>query len=184
MKRTTLNEISTSVGGALVACIFVFGSNPGLYSEAHADFVEPPITITEEDVCDASPEYQEEIVIDIQPETTATDEEIELIARLTMAEAEGEPEEGQRLVIDSILNRMDSPSFPNTINNVIYQKNQYSAMWNGRIDRCVATDSLIELVEDELNERTDHSVVYFRTGHYSSYGSPVKKVGHHYFSAE
>lgn len=29
-----------------------------------------------------------------------------------MAEAEGEPEEGQRLVIDTILNRVDDPCFP------------------------------------------------------------------------
>ena len=38
-------------------------------------------------------------------------EDIELIALVTMAEAEGECEEGKRLVIDTILNRVDSVYF-------------------------------------------------------------------------
>ena len=48
-------------------------------------------------------------------------EEIELIALVTMAEAEGEPEEGKRLVIDTILNRVDFGEFPSTVTEVIYQ---------------------------------------------------------------
>ena len=47
-------------------------------------------------------------------------EEIELIALVTMAEAEGEPEEGKRLVIDTILNRVDFGEFPSTVTEVIY----------------------------------------------------------------
>lgn len=77
----------------------------------------------------------ENISVDI-PEVTATpvsigaksvvsDTDIELIALLTMAEAEGECEEGQRLVIDTVLNRVDNPHFPDNIYDVVYQKNQY-----------------------------------------------------------
>ena len=44
-----------------------------------------------------------------------TDEEIELIALVTLSEAEGECEEGKRLVIDTILNRISSSYFPNTV---------------------------------------------------------------------
>ena len=51
-------------------------------------------------------------------------EDIELIALVTMAEAEGECEEGKRLVIDTILNRIDSEHFPDTASGVIYQANQ------------------------------------------------------------
>lgn len=61
-----------------------------------------------------------------EPEPLATREEIELLALCTMAEAEGECEQGQRLVIDSVLNRVDDPHFPNTISEVIWQKNQYA----------------------------------------------------------
>lgn len=67
-----------------------------------------------------------------------------------MAEAEGECEEGKRLVIDTILNRVDSISFPNTVYEVVYQPSQFSSMWNGRVDRCYIDDYICQLVEEEL----------------------------------
>ena len=57
-------------------------------------------------------------------------EDISLIALVTMAEAEGECEEGKRLVIDTILNRVDSEHFPNNVYDVVYQRNQFSSIWN------------------------------------------------------
>ncbi len=111
-----------------------------------------------------------------------TDEEVELIALLTMAEAEGESEYGQRLVIDTVLNRVDSEHFPNTVHDVVYQKNQYSSMTGERVTRCWVKEELCELVRSELKERTDYDVVFFRTKHYHSYGVPLFQVGSHYFS--
>lgn len=64
-------------------------------------------------------------------DTNISDDDIELIALVTMAEAEGECEEGKRLVIDTILNRVNSDSFPNTVYEVVYQPSQFSSMWNG-----------------------------------------------------
>ena len=111
-----------------------------------------------------------------------TDEEVELIALLTMAEAEGECEYGQRLVIDTVLNRVDSEHFPGTVNDVVYQKNQYSSMTGERVTRCWVKEELCELVRSELKERTDYDVVFFRTKHYHSFGTPMFQVGAHYFS--
>lgn len=71
-----------------------------------------------------------------QAQANDTREEIELLALCTMAEAEGECEQGQRLVIDSVLNRVDNPHFPDTISEVIWQKNQYAGMYGDRITRC------------------------------------------------
>lgn len=101
---------------------------------------------------------------------------------LTMAEAESEDEYGQRLVIDSVLNRMDSEHFPDTVHDVIYQKNQYSSMTGERVTRCWVKEELCELVCSELKERTDYDVVFFRTGHYHPYVTPLFQVGAHYFS--
>lgn len=116
-------------------------------------------------------------------ENKVSDEDIELLALLTMAEAEGECEEGKRLVIDTVLNRVDSDEFPDTIHDVIYQKKAYTSMWNGRVDRVEITDEVIQLVKEELESRTNTDVLYFRTGHYSSYGTPLFKVENHYFSS-
>lgn len=112
-----------------------------------------------------------------------TEEEIELIALVTMGEAEGETELGKRLVIDTILNRMDNSHFPDTIHDVIYQKNQFSVMWNGRIDRCYIMPEIVELVKEELLERTDYDCVFFMAGGYSRYGKPMFQECCHYFSS-
>lgn len=110
-------------------------------------------------------------------------EDIELIALVTMAEAEGESEEGKRLVIDTILNRMDSDIWPDTAYGVIYQPNQFEAMWNGRVDRCYVRDDICQLVIEELRSRTNNEVVFFMAGDYSTYGTPLFQVGNHYFSS-
>lgn len=109
-------------------------------------------------------------------------EDVELIALVTMAEAEGECEEGKRLVIDTVLNRMDSEYFPDTVYEVIYQPNQFSSMWNGRVDRCEVREDICELVYEELESRTNYDVVFFTAGEYSAYGVPMFQVGNHYFS--
>lgn len=114
---------------------------------------------------------------------TISAEDIELLALVTVAEAEGESEYGKRLVIDTILNRVDHPKFPSTIRGVIYQKNQFTSMWNGRTSRCVVTDEVRQLVKEELESRKNKQVIFFQTGGYSRYGKPLFKEGCHYFSA-
>lgn len=111
-----------------------------------------------------------------------SDEDIALIALVTMAEAEGECEEGKRLVIDTILNRMDSEHFPDTAYDVVYQPYQFSSMWNGRVDRCEVQEDICQLVREELESRTNHEVIFFTAGCYSDYGVPMFQVENHYFS--
>lgn len=120
--------------------------------------------------------------VTIEPEPKMSREDIELIALLTMAEAEGECEEGKRLVIDTVLNRVDSDEFPNTVKDVIYQKNQFTSMWNGRVDRCYVMEEICQLVEEELESRTNSEVVFFHAGKYGKYGTPLFSVENHYFS--
>lgn len=119
----------------------------------------------------------------VEAENQVSDEDIALIALLTMAEAEGECEEGQRLVIDTVLNRVDNPHFPDNIYDVVYQKNQYSGMRPPRIDRCWVKDELVQLVREELENRTDYDVIFFRTERYSDYGVPMFQIEDHYFSS-
>ena len=113
---------------------------------------------------------------------TLNKDDLELIALVTMAEAEGENEYGKRLVIDTILNRVKSRHFPNTIREVIYQPNQFTSMWNGRIDRCSVDDDICQLVMEEFLSQTNDEVIFFRTDRYSDFGTPLFKVGNHYFS--
>ena len=109
-------------------------------------------------------------------------EDVKLIALFTVAEAEDEPEYGQRLVIDTILNRIDSDEFPNTASGVLYQKGQFSVATNGRLSRCTIDDDICKLVEEEMEERTNDEVLYFRASHYHSFGTPITYSGNTYFS--
>ncbi len=112
-----------------------------------------------------------------------TQEEIDLIALVVMAEAEGETELGKRLVVDTILNRMDDPHFPDTVHDVVYYPNAFSVMWNGRIDRCCVMPDIVDLVKEELLNRTNYECVFFMAGGYSAYGEPMFQECCHYFSS-
>lgn len=58
-----------------------------------------------------------------------------LLAKIAMAEAEGEDTEGKALVILTVLNRVWAPQFPGTIEEVITQPNAFASYWDGRWDR-------------------------------------------------
>lgn len=106
----------------------------------------------------------------------------ELLAKITMAEAGDQSEEGIRLVIDVILNRVDSPKWPNDIRGVVYQKGQFSPIWNGRFEKCYARNDILALVDEELENRLNYEVTYFRMYRYHNFGTPLFKCGDHYFS--
>lgn len=126
-------------------------------------------------------------VVTIKPleeeEASLPYEDISLIALVTMAEAEGECEEGKRLVIDTILNRVDSEHFPDNVYDVVYQRSQFSSIWNGRIDCCEVKEDICQLVREELRSRTNTDVIFFTAGEYSKYGVPMFQVENHYFSS-
>ena len=111
-----------------------------------------------------------------------TDDEIDLIALVTMAEAEGESEYGKRLVIDTIINRVKSDEFPDTVHDVIYQPYHFESMWNGRVDVCYVDEDICDLVREEIAITTDEYAIFFCAGDYSLYGTPMYQVGNHYFS--
>ena len=60
-----------------------------------------------------------------------------LLARLVYAEAGGESDEHQQAVASVVLNRMNSDKFPDSIDEVIYQRNplQYACIEDGNIDK-------------------------------------------------
>lgn len=144
------------------------------------DFTSSPPAVVDM----AEPEEPIEYIIPVVEEPKLSESEIELIALVTMAEAEGESEKGKRLVISTILNRVDSDLryFPDTVTEVIYQPAQFSSMWNGRVDRCYVDEDICELVREELILRTNNDVLYFHADRYGKYGTPMFSEGNHYFS--
>lgn len=172
----------------LIAAVLFTGVS---YSTQPVSAPEPPDTYETmfTDFKSSSENYSSEpialeIRTELEPiEPLASEEDIELLALLAMTEAEGENEEGQRLVIDVALNRVDDPHFPDTVYDVVYQENQFSGMYGERLARCYVTDEFVQLVREELENRTNYDVIFFRTEHYHSYGVPMFQVGAHYFSS-
>lgn len=62
-----------------------------------------------------------------------SDNDLRIMANAVYGEARGEPFEGQVAVAAVILNRVKSPSFPNTPNGVIFQPRAFTAVADGQI---------------------------------------------------
>ena len=64
--------------------------------------------------------------------------DLQLLARLISAEARGEPYIGQVAVGAVVLNRVEHPSFPNTLADVIYQTDAFTCLYDGQFDEPIA----------------------------------------------
>lgn len=73
-----------------------------------------------------------------------------LLARLVHAEAEAEPYSGKVAVAAVILNRVESPKFPNTLAGVVYQPLAFESVANGRIYTNPSSDA-IKAAGDAIN---------------------------------
>lgn len=79
------------------------------------------------------------------PKPAFTSEEQALLARLVEAEAKGEPFAGKVAVATVVLNRVDSPDFPDTIKEVIYEKTggsyAFTPVQNGTINNIPSVET-------------------------------------------
>lgn len=82
--------------------------------------------------------------------STQSSSDLNLLAHAVYAEARGEPYAGQVAVAAVILNRVKSPSFPNTISGVIYQPWAFSSVNDGQIN-LTPNQTAIKAAQDALN---------------------------------
>lgn len=113
------------------------------------------------------------------------------LAKIAMAEAEGEDTEGKALVILVVLNRVWSDEFPDTIEEVITQKKQFAAYENGRYDRvepnedCYRALALVQT--SHWNESRNATYFERTTGEKTWHNSNLKELfthGNHTFYIE
>ena len=111
-----------------------------------------------------------------------------LLARVISAEARGEPYQGQVAVGAVILNRVEHPSFPNTIAGVVYQPGAFTCMVDGQIDQPVASSAL-RAAQEALNgsDPSGGAIYYFNPSTATSawiWSRPlIKVIGKHRFCA-
>ena len=74
----------------------------------------------------------------------------ELLARIISAEARGESYIGQVAVGAVVLNRVEHPSFPDTVSGVVYQSGAFSCLYDGQFYEPVA-ESAYSAARDAIN---------------------------------
>lgn len=118
-----------------------------------------------------------------------TQDEIDLLERLVYCEARGESEQGQIAIVNVIFNRLNDDEFPNTITDVIYQKNQFSPVSNGAIYNAKPDEKVKQSVQKALRGEkviSDESVYFFATWVRSnhpirSHVNILQTIGVHHF---
>ncbi|MGV2941350.1 cell wall hydrolase [Mesobacillus sp. LC4] len=114
------------------------------------------------------------------------EEEVKLLARLVHAEAKGEPYEGKVAVAEVVLNRVENEQFPDSVKEVIYQKNAFQPVQNGAINK-PAGEEAIKAVEDALENENKIDSLYFynpdtATSQWIFTRDVVKTIGKHAFA--
>lgn len=112
--------------------------------------------------------------------------DIQLMANAVYGEARGEPYEGQVAVAAVILNRVNSPSFPNTAAGVIFEPRAFTAVADGQI-YLTPNETAKRAVLDAINgwDPSSNATYYFNPDTATSpwiWTRPqIKKIGKHIF---
>ena len=112
--------------------------------------------------------------------------DIQLMANAVYGEARGEPYIGQVAVAAVILNRVNSPTFPNTVSGVIFEPLAFTAVADGQI-WLTPNENAKKAVLDAINgfDPTENAIYYFNPNTATSswiWGRPqIKRIGKHIF---
>ena len=121
---------------------------------------------------------EEEAIVNEEP--VVIYDSIDMLAKCVEAEAGNQGLLGKRLVVDVILNRVDSDRFPNDVASVISAHGQFS-VYPYMMQRVTVTEETVEAITLELERRTDNRILYFNTRHFKKWYTPAYQCGDHYF---
>lgn len=112
--------------------------------------------------------------------------DIKLLSQAVYSEARGEPYEGQVAIAAVILNRLNHPTFPNTIAGVIFEPLAFTAVADGQF-YMAPNETAKKAVFDAINgwDPSESAVYYFNPDTATSpwiWGRPqIKRIGKHIF---
>ena len=155
--------------------------------------------VTEDNVETEIPteETVEQVVMEETPEAltgnsfSLEDQEYQVLLKIVEAEAGCEDTEGRMLVANVVMNRVRNGYFPNTVTEVVYQKQdgtaQFSPVSDGRIDTVNVSQGTIDAVARVMNgEDISQGALFFRSvrsrsGWFDQKLSRVLEHGNHIF---
>ena len=155
--------------------------------------------VTEDNVETEIPteETAEQVVMEETPEAltgnsfSLEDQEYQVLLKIVEAEAGCEDTEGRVLVANVVMNRVRNGYFPNTVTEVVYQRQdgtaQFSPVSDGRIDTVNVSQGTIDAVARVMNgEDISQGALFFRSvrsrsGWFDQKLSRVLEHGNHIF---
>ena len=142
-------------------------------------------------------ETAEQVVVEETPEAltensfSLEDQEYQVLLKIVEAEAGCEDTEGRMLVANVVMNRVRNGNFPNTVTEVVYQRQdgtaQFSPVSDGRIDTVNVSQGTIDAVARVMNgEDISQGALFFRSvrsrsGWFDQKLSRVLEHGNHIF---
>ncbi|MBO3443947.1 cell wall hydrolase [Clostridium sp. CCUG 7971] len=161
---------------SLLVSIYVFIPTQQVLAEGmKIQDSEKPLTIKSNTV-----EKRKEVI-------SITNEELLLLSKLITGEARGESYEGQVAVAAVVINRVKDSRFPNSIKDVIYQKNAFSVVNDGSINM-QPTESAYKAAREALYglDPTNQAIYFWNpeiaTCKWIRTLDPYMRIGNHVFA--
>lgn len=112
---------------------------------------------------------------------------VNMMAHVVNGEARGESYEGQVAVAAVLLNRVESSEFPETINNVIFQRNAFTAINDGQYQLQPSKTSYRAVKDAFLGWDPSNGAVYYYnpnlvTDQWIFTRTVIKQIGSHRFA--
>ncbi|MEG1311360.1 MAG: cell wall hydrolase [Romboutsia sp.] len=134
-----------------------------------------------------SPNAKSDLVEERKEVINITNEELLLLSKLITGEARGESYEGQLAVAAVVINRVKDSRFPDSIRDVIYQKNAFSVVKDGSINM-QPTESTYKAAQEALYglDPTNEAIYFWNpeiaTCKWIRTLEPYMRIGNHVFA--
>lgn len=157
---------------------------PTLFEGMNVEKIEEVVVAPQETV------KTEKVVTEVKSVSTNysfSTEELDLLARIVRAEAQAEPFEGKVAVAAVVLNRLESPKFPDTIRGVIYQRGQFQPVRNGAINKPADEESkrAVQAALSEMRHIAKEALFFYNptiaTSRWLDSRATAVKIGRHVF---
>ncbi len=150
-KQGSTGSVVTQIQQKLVNWGYFSGPVDGIYGSktvSAVKYFQRRNGLTADGKC--GPKTLAALGIQVSETNQSTAGDVDLLARLISAEARGEPYTGQVAVGAVVLNRVESPAFPNSLSGVIYQSGAFTCLQDGQFWGNV-TDSAYRAARDAMN---------------------------------
>ena len=137
-----------------------------------------------------SQEERDTLPVEVKASVAGMDvKEFKMLSAVCEAESDRnknkESIENRTLIAITILNRVDSKKFPNTITKVLKQRGQFAVVTSGaykRVGRTKLSDRAVIEAKRRKNENKAPNILYFNCRGFFRGHKKYKKVGDNYFS--